>query len=321
MRDDGRAQASASPWQPTHVGINTFGRLPYKKEPEPGELDVAVLGIPWDGLVTGRPGARFGPRAIREASDTVRGYSQHMDVDIFERMKIGDVGDVEVVNCDHKETFRRIEQRVAALQQGGAAVVALGGDHSVLLPLLRAVHKTHPDFTLIQFDAHTDTSCSPGDAPYHHGTCVRNAIEERLITGTRIFQIGIRGSFGSAEYLDFVCENKINLLDMHELHDPRRRTDFMAAIRETAGSAPCYLTFDIDCMDPAFAPGTGTPVPGGLTSFQAIDLLRELRGLPFIGADVVEVAPAYDTSAGITSLLAATIVLQSMALIALGAAE
>jgi arginase family enzyme len=173
-------------------------------------------------------------------------------------------------------------------------------------------------FTLIHFDAHTDTSTTSGTPPYHHGTCIRNAIEEGLIPAARIFQIGIRGSFGSASYLDYVQRTGINVLDMHGFHDAACRAAFVATLRETVGAGPCYITFDIDSIDPAYAPGTGTPVPGGLTSFEAIDLLRDLRKLQVIGGDVVEVAPIYDTRSQITSLLASTILLQITALIAIG---
>lgn len=315
-QEDARGLVPA--WQPPYAGTTTFSRLPHRERLARGEADVAILGIPWDGLVTNRPGARFGPRGIREASVACRSYSQHMGVDVYEQSRAVDVGDADVSTFDCAETFRRIESRVVQLQQDDIAVVSLGGDHSVLLPLLRATHQSYSEFTLIHFDAHTDTSTTTGPPPYHHGTCVRNAIEEGLIPGSRIFQIGIRGSFGSASYLDYVERSGINVLDMHGFHDAARRAAFVAALRETAGAGPCYLTFDIDSIDPAFAPGTGTLVPGGFTSFEAIDLLRELRGLRFIGGDVVEVAPVYDTQSQITSLLASTIVLQITALITIG---
>lgn len=162
-----------------------------------------------------------------------------------------------------ESTFRRIESRVVQLQQDDIAVVSLGGDHSVLLPLLRATHQSYPEFPLIHFDAHADTSTTTGPPPYHHGTCVRNAIEEGLIPGSRIFQIGIRGSFGSASYLDYLERAGINVLDMHGFHDAARRAAFVAALRETAGAGPCYLTFDIDSIDPAFARVRGRWCPVG----------------------------------------------------------
>ncbi len=322
MTPDTREQegvlAGTPDWQPPVTGTGTFSRLPRCPEFGLGEVDLAILGIPWDGLVTYRPGARFGPQAIRQASIACRSYSQAMKVDVFKNLKSVDAGDVDVSIFDFEETFSRIETRVAELQQAGAAVVSIGGDHSVLLPILRATSAKHRQLTLIHIDAHTDTSDTGGNPPHHHGTCIRDAIEEGLIKGERIFQIGIRGSFGDAEYLAYGEQSGINLLDMHDFHDPARKAEFTARLRETAGEGPCYLTFDIDGVDPAFAPGTGTPVPGGLSSFEAIDFLYDLRGLNFVGGDVVEVAPVYDIETQITSLLAASIVLQIAALVAIG---
>lgn len=276
-----------------------------------------MLGIPFDGMVTNRPGARFGPTAIRQSSIRGRNYSQQMEVAVYERLRSVDVGDVQVNPFDYEETFRQIESRVSELQQRGATVVALGGDHSVLLPILRATNRKYPALTVIQFDAHTDTSDEGWGQRFHHGTPVRRAIEEGLVQGNRVFQIGIRGAIGSAAYNDFANDAGIHILDMHAFHDLALRDTFLKTLREVAGSDPCYLTFDVDGVDPAFAPGTGTPVVGGLTSFEALNMMRAFRGLKFIGGDVVEVAPAYDSS-DITSLLAATIVFEIAALIAIG---
>jgi len=302
--------------QPPFSGITTFGRLPYSDTTDDQEFDLAVLGIPFDSMVTNRPGARFGPNAIRQSSIRGRNYSQQMEVGVYERLRCVDVGDVPVNPFDYAETFRQIESRVSELQQRGAAVVSLGGDHSVLLPILRATNKKYPRLTIIQFDAHSDTSDEGWGQRFHHGTPVRRAIEEGLVPGDRIFQIGIRGSIGSARYNDFANEAGIHVLNMQSFHDANRRTAFLQTLRDVAGSDPCYLTFDIDGIDPAFAPGTGTPVVGGLTSFEALNLMRSLRGLNFIGGDVVEVAPAYDSS-DITSLLAATLAFEIAALIAI----
>ena len=302
--------------QPAFSGITTFGRLPFIANTADQEFDLALLGIPYDGMVTNRPGARFGPNGIRQASIRGRNYSQQMEVGVYERLRCVDAGDVQVNPFDYAETFRQIESRVSELQQRGAAVVSLGGDHSVLLPILRATNKKYPKLTLIQFDAHSDTSDEGWGQRFHHGTPVRRAIEEGLVPGNRIFQIGIRGSIGSARYNDFANEAGIHVLNMHDFHDSNLRSAFLQTLRDVAGSDPCYLTFDIDGIDPAFAPGTGTPVVGGLTSFEALHLMRSFRGLNFIGGDVVEVAPAYDSS-DITSLLAATLAFEIAALIAI----
>jgi len=304
-------------YQPAVSGITTFSRLPYMADIGDREIDLAVLGIPFDGLVTFRPGARFGPSAIRQASVLCRNYSQQMEVGVYERLRASDVGDVNVNPFNYEETFRQIEDRISELQSRGTAVVSLGGDHSILLPILRATSQQYPKLTLIQIDAHTDTSDGTASGQrFHHGTSVRRALEEGLVRGNQIFQIGIRGSVGSARYHDFAKQAEIRMLDMPGFHDPRRREAFLGALREVAGAGPCYLTFDIDGVDPAFAPGTGTPVVGGLSSFEALDLMRSFRGLRLIGGDVVEVAPAYD-HAEITSLLAATIAFEIAALIAL----
>src|SRR5215472_8951397 len=240
-----------------------------------------------------------------------------MEVNVFEKLRAFDVGDVNVNPFNYEETFRQIEDRISKLQRQGAAVVALGGDHSVLLPILRATSKKYSQLTVIQFDAHTDTTdASPLGQRFHHGTSVRRAIEEGLVRGDRVFQIGIRGFSESAGSEDYAKEAGIHILDMQGVHDASQREAFFHTLREVAGSSPCYLTFDIDGVDPAFAPGTGTPVVGGLTSFEAINMMRSLRGLEFIGGDVVEVAPAYDHSE-ITSLLGAAIALEIGALIAI----
>ncbi|MFN0108227.1 MAG: agmatinase [Blastocatellia bacterium] len=295
----------------------TFGRLPLITTLSNAQVDIAVLGIPFDSLVTYRPGARFGPNAIRQSSVLCRSYSQQMEVEVYSLSRVGDAGDVSVNPFDYLETFRQIEAKIAALQNIDASVVSLGGDHSILLPILRAMSKKYSNLTLIQFDAHTDTSDGVSlGSRHHHGTSIRRAIEEGVIQGDRIFQIGIRGTFGSASYNDFAKQAGIKILDMKGAHNSYERELFIQKIREVAGDDPCYLTFDIDGIDPAFAPGTGTPVVGGLTSFEALDIMHCLKGLQFIGGDVVEVAPAYDHSE-ITSLLGAAIAFELMALIAI----
>jgi len=281
------------------------------------EIDLAVLGIPFDSLVTFRPGARFGPNAIRQSSVLCRNYSQQMEVGVYERLRAIDVGNVNVNPFDYDEAFRQIEDRLSQLQSRGTAVVSLGGDHSILLPILRATSKQYPRLTLIQFDAHADTSEGTlSGQRFHHGTSIRRAIEEGLVQGNHVFQIGIRGFIESASYNDFANQAGIHTLDMQGFHNPSRRAAFLETLRAVAGADPCYLTFDIDGIDPAFAPGTGTPVVGGLTSFEALDMMRSFRGLQFIGGDVVEVAPAYD-HAEITSLLGAAIAFEIAALVAI----
>jgi len=299
---------------------NAFGRLPFLDQNDGVTADLAFLGIPYDGLVTFRPGARLGPKAIRAASTLCRNYSLQMEVGVYETLRCVDAGDVAVDTFDFRQTFERIQTKVAALMNRGMAVVSLGGDHSVLLPILRAVAKRHPNPVLIQFDAHTDTSDQSNGQKYHHGTCVRRAVEEGLVAGERIFQIGIRGSLAGEDTLEFVRQAGIHVLDMQGFHDTRQRQAFIAAIHETAAGGPVYVTFDVDGIDPAFAPGTGTPVIGGLTSYEAVACLRALRGLAVVGGDVMEMAPPYDSSE-ITALLGAGLAYEIAALIAYGRAH
>ncbi|HEX7190326.1 MAG TPA: agmatinase, partial [Thermoanaerobaculia bacterium] len=296
---------STTPQTLAFAGASTFARLP-AMNPGDTAIDLAILGVPFDGLVTFRPGARFGPGAIRQSSVLCRNYSRSMEVAVYERLHSVDAGDAPVNPFDYEETFRSIEAAVGALQERGAAVISLGGDHSILLPILRATHRRHGSVTLIHFDAHNDTSDGPEGQKMHHGTIIRRAIEEGIVEGNRIFQIGLRGTIGSAEDDEYGVRAGIRRLDMSGFHDAARRAAFTETLRATAGLGPCYLTFDVDAIDPAFAPGTGTPVPGGLTSFEALDMMASLRGLRIIGGDVVEVAPAYDSS-NITALLGASI--------------
>jgi agmatinase len=317
LTEDQKTSSGHEPEQTTIGGIRTFSRLPVLGPSEDEEIDLALLGIPFDGLVTFRPGARFGPNAIRQASVLCRNYSQQMEVAVFDRLRACDAGDLNVNPFNCQEAFRQIEDGIRQLQRRGASVISLGGDHSILLPILRATSAKHPDLTLIQFDAHSDVSDEGRFGQrYHHGTSIRRAIEEGAIQGSRVFQIGIRGFIENADYNTFGRQAGIRILDMHGFHNSETREAFLETIRNVAGAGPCYLTFDVDGVDPAFAPGTGTPVIGGLTSFEALDMMRSLRGLQFIGGDVVEVAPAYD-HAEITSLLGAAIALEIGALIAL----
>lgn len=299
------------------AGIRTFSRLPHILEAGDEKTGLAMLGIPFDSLVTFRPGARLGPNAIRQASGLCRNYSQQMEVEIFERLHPVDAGDMNVNPFNYEEAFHQIEGQISELQSRDMAVISLGGDHSILLPILRATSKKFPQLTLIQFDAHSDTTdIGMAGQRFHHGTCIRRAIEEGLVEGQRVFQIGIRGFVASASYNDYAKEEGIHVLDMEGVHNRDQRREFLQTLRTVAGSGPCYLTFDIDGIDPAFAPGTGTPVIGGLTSFEALDIMRSFRGLRLIGGDVVEVAPAYDHSE-ITALLGAAIAMEIAALIAL----
>ena len=301
---------------PRFGDIATFNRLPYVPDLKGQGVDVAILGVPFDGGTTFRPGARFAPRAVREASAMCRNFNPNLGVNIYERLNIVDGGDVSVNPINLHATMKNIEARITEVHAAGARAICVGGDHSIVLPDLRAVHRKYGEITLIHFDAHTDTGDMAWGEKYHHGTPIRRAIEEGLIKGPKIFQIGIRGPLTSEDQDDYLREQKINVLDIDTFQDLKKRDAFFDKIRKVAGKGPCYLTFDVDGVDPAFAPGTGTPVVGGMSSREALTCVRNLKGLNFVGANVVEISPPYD-HADITSLLGAALVFEFLSLMAL----
>ncbi len=301
---------------PRFGGITTFSRLPYVPDFIKDQVDVAILGIPYDGGTSYRPGARFAPRAIREASVLCRNFNPNLDVDIYQELKIVDAGDVAVNPINIQATYQAIEEHLAKIHATGARTICMGGDHSVLLPGLREAAKRYGPLTLIHFDAHNDTGDSAWGERYHHGTPIRRAIEEGLVQGSRIFQIGIRGPLTAADQNDYIKAQQIQVLGVESFADRALRELFIQKIRRTAGQGPCYITFDIDSVDPAFAPGTGTPVVGGLTSADALQCVRALKGLKIVGADLVEISPPYD-HAEITALLGAALVFEFLSLMAL----
>jgi len=295
-------------------GIATFGRAPFATDAT--GADVAILGVPYDSSTSYRSGTRFGPRAIREQSLLLWGYNNAQRVAPFRDMEIVDCGDVDTVPPDIQATHRQIESAASKILQTGARLLTLGGDHSISLPLLRAHAKQHGPLAVVHFDAHPDTWDSeyPGQ-PYSHGTPFKRAIEEGLIDTSAYLQIGIRGpTNGPEDYVD-----AINLgARMITLDEFRTRTvaDVGDEIRQHVGSRPVYVTLDIDVVDPAYAPGTGTPEVGGLTSYEILQLVRGLRGLSTVGFDLVEVSPPFDP-AQITSILAANLAFEFLSLLVL----
>ena len=295
---------------PRFGDIATFARLPHTRDLK--GVDLAILGIPFDGGTTYRPGARFAPRAIRDASVMNRNVNPIHGVHIYEKLSAIDWGDINCNPLNIKKTFEIIEKDYATLLRGGVLPIAMGGDHSVMYPILRAMKKKHKQFGLIQFDAHTDTADQAWGEKFHHGTPVRRLIEEKVLDGKNIFQIGIRGPLTAVDQMSWDESQGITHLTMEQFHESGMRT----ILAKLNPEIPYYLSFDIDGIDPAFAPGTGTPVVGGLSSYEALSCVRKLRGLKFIGFDLMEVAPMYD-HAEITTLLASALIFEFMSLAAL----
>ncbi|NCF66528.1 MAG: agmatinase [Chloroflexi bacterium] len=298
---------------PRFEGIRTFMRLPHVTDLS--DVDFAIVGVPFDTGGTYRVGARFGPSGIREHSVLLRPYNPVLDVDIFAVCSGVDYGDLPVTPGYLPESHEQIENGAAAIFAAGVIPVFLGGDHSVSLPLLRAAAAKDGPLALVHFDAHSDLWPSYFGGKDTHGTPFRRALEEGLIDPSRSSQIGLRGPLYDAADAQMSNNEGFNVVTGPELH----RRDFAEVIKEIqlrAGASPAYLSFDIDFVDPAFAPGTGTPEVGGFTSAQCQELIRGLLGINFVAFDMVEVMPAYDP-ANITSLLAANLVYDFLSLIAL----
>jgi guanidinopropionase len=293
--------------------IATFMLLPAAESPE--GLDVALLGIPYDGGVSYRPGARFGPRAVREQSSLIRSWHPVLKVHPFERLRVADCGDIDVNPSSIEATYAAITARIDAVVAAGASPICVGGDHSVTLGILRSLAKRHGPLGIVHFDAHPDTWDQYFGSKFFHGTPFRRAIEERLIDPARMIQIGIRGPLYGPEDFAFHDEHGIDVVRIEAVKE--RGTAPVAERLARLRGAPIYCSFDIDAVDPAFAPATGTPEVGGLTSYEALALVRALAGLELVGADVVEVSPPYDGPGQITALLAANLMFELVCLLAL----
>ena len=296
---------------PRFAGISTFMRLPHI--PDPSRLDVALIGVPFDGGTSYRAGTRFGPRHIRQQSALIRPYNPVLDISPFDRLRVADFGDLSVNPLSLEDTFQQITAGLKTVLGLGAIPMCVGGDHSILLPILRAVHAAHGPVALIQFDAHSDTWDQYWGMKYSHGTPVRRAIEEGLLAEPYILQVGLRGQLYDVHDLDFARQHKISMITAEEFHQHGLAL-FRKKLRAFQGRE-VYFSLDIDVVDPAVAPGTGTPQVGGFTSAQVLDLVRSLADLDIVGCDLVEVSPQYD-SAEITSLLAANLLFEQLCLIA-----
>lgn len=298
---------------PRFAGPATFARLPTLDSV--GKAEVAVLGVPFDSGVVYRPGARFGPAAIRAGSKMLRPFNAWTEASPFAR-QVADAGDVACTPFGIQEAIREIEATATATAERAAHVLALGGDHTIALPMLRAAAARFGPLALVHFDAHLDTwNAYFGGARYTHGTPFRRAAEEGLLDLRRSIHVGTRGPQFSAEDLPEDAQLGFRLIDGRAIDD-RGAKAIADEIREVAGDARVYLSFDIDLLDPAFAPGTGTPEAGGWSSREAIAVIRGLAGIELAGADVVEVAPAYD-HAEVTAIAAANIAYEVLCLFAL----
>ena len=294
---------------PRFAGVPTFMRLPHI--PDASRLDVALIGVPYDGGTTYRPGPRFGPRHIREQSAIIRPYNPVLDISPFERLRVADYGDLPVNPVSIENTYARITAGLQPVLDAGTVPMCVGGDHSILLPILRAIHAAHGPVALVQLDAHSDTWDQYWGSKYTHGTPVRRAMEEGLISEPCILQVGLRGQLYGADDMDYTREHHIAVITSEEFH-----AQGLAPVREKLKAfegRKTYLSLDIDVVDPAFAPGTGTPQVGGLSSVQILELVRALKGLNLVGCDLVEVSPPYD-SAELTSLLAANLLFEQLCL-------
>jgi guanidinopropionase len=292
--------------------VATFMRLPVERNP--AKLDIALVGVPWDGGTTNRPGARHGPREIRNMSTLMRRVHHESLVAPYELCRVGDHGDTPINPIDLHDSLKRIEGFFAGLHAAGAAPLSAGGDHLITLPILRAVARERP-VGVVHFDAHSDTNDSYfGGERYTHGTPFRRAIEEGLIDPKRMIQIGIRGSIYSADEKDWAENVGIRIVHIEEFF--RLGPDAVAAeARDIAGGGPTYVSFDVDGLDPVYAPGTGTPEIGGFSTAEAQRMIRGLDGLDLVGGDVVEVAPPFDPS-GNTALVGATMMFEILCVLA-----
>ena len=298
---------------PRFAGPSTFARLPELRDVS--RCDIAILGIPFDAGTSYRPGARFGPQSIRQASRHLRTqYHPSYDTEPFVEQQVADAGDISCNPFNIEEAVGQIQMAATEILGKVDSIISLGGDHTIALPLLRAVNHFHGPVALVHFDAHLDTWDTYFGAPYTHGTPFRRAAEEKLFLDHASMHVGIRGPLYSRDDLDNDEELGFKVVHCDEFQ--KEGLDHVASrIKERVGDNPMYLSIDIDVLDPAHAPGTGTPEIAGISSRELLGVLREFDGLNIISADVVEVSPAYD-HAELTSLAAATIVYEIINLLA-----
>src|SRR3954467_12942626 len=301
---------------PRFAGIRTFMRTPHVTDL--AGVDAIAYGIPFDTATSYRTGSRFGPEAIRSASSLIRPYNPALDVNVIETLQLVDYGDVPVSPGDTERTYGQIEEALAPVVEAGVFPAAMGGDHSITLAELRVLARKHGPLALVQLDSHGDTWEQYFGQRYFHGTTFKRAVEEGLLEPAASFQAGLRGSLYAAEDLESARELGFAVLPCDQLRTLGPGS-FGGLVATRVGTRPVFVSFDVDVLDPAFAPGTGTPEVGGLSTTEALAFLRALRRIDLVGADVVEVSPPYDSPGQETALAAANIAYELLSLRALAA--
>ncbi|MRW91794.1 agmatinase [Duganella sp. FT80W] len=293
---------------PRSGGIATMMRLPHAASAQ--GLDACFVGIPFDLGTSNRSGARYGPRQVRSESSLLRPYNMATRAAPFDSLQVADIGDVAINPYNLADSITRIERAYDAILEHDCVPISLGGDHTVTLPILRAIARKHGPVAMVHIDAHADVNDTMFGEKIAHGTPFRRAVEEGLLQPHYVTQIGLRGTGYAAEDFDWCRDQGFRVVQVEECWN-RSLVPLMAEVRERVGDRPVYLTFDVDGIDPAFAPGTGTPEIGGLSVSQGLEIVRGMRGLNIVGCDVVEVAPPYD-NAGVTALLGANLAFEML---------
>ena len=317
MTDNPHTTDSEAMNNPRYMGLSTFMRVPHSRDY--AELDIALIGVPYDGGTTNRPGARHGPREMREMSSLMRSYHHVTRVNPYDICRVADVGDVPLQKVFViEQVLADIEAFYRTLHDNGVLPLSAGGDHSITFPIFRAIAAEQP-VGMIHIDAHTDTWDEFQGSKFTHGAPFRRAVEEGLLDPKRTVQIGIRGAQNTAEGWDYSIEKGMRVIFIEEF-DKIGVDAVIQEARAVVGDGPTYISFDVDGLDPVYAPGTGTPEIGGLTSLDAQKLLRGFRGLNICGGDVVEVAPPFDLT-GNTSLVGVTMMYEILCILAESAAK
>lgn len=299
---------------PRYTGPRTFARLPHVRLPHPG-VDAAVIGVPFDTATSFRPGARFGPEAIRSASTLLRPYHPVLDINVFGTLSVVDGGDLEITPGNARRTAEQIDAGLQPVLRAGIVPLVVGGDHSIVLGELRAQAAVHGPVGLVLLDGHADTWDHYYGEKYFHGTPFRRAVEEGLLDPARSVLAGMRGPLYSAADLEEPRQMGFEIITGEELPGLTAE-QYGERVRARIGDGPVYMSFDIDVLDPAFAPGTGTPEVAGLYPREVLAFLRSLAGIPFTGFDLVEVSPPYDSPGQVTALNAAAVAYEMLALLA-----